>query len=361
VIYITAVNNRLLELKAETMPVKIKSQIYVPCSVFNSGELGTYAYYSRESKIATVTDGDKKLTFDMASGTTYDKNGRFYSFHAEYINNTAYLPVYYVVKLVFKDITYTYSRYESFHLVRLSRGEVLSEDEFIEGAKMPIQALLAQYYKSLAAAPTPTGTAAQPSARAYTQAPTPTPGSPTENEDRSGVKVYLAFLGLGEKTAELLDRLDGYGYKACFFASAEQIRAYPDLVRRVCGTGHTLGITIGDSPAEEYGEASRVLLSAARTVVFMTAADKKLSEERLAEAEDLGLIVWSAEPAADSVSAVLARLEKASRRCDIILDGAEPPGKASLARLLGTLELHNYTVARINELAETRLDYDKAH
>ncbi len=33
-IYITVVNNRLLALEAETMPVKKKSQIYVPCSVF---------------------------------------------------------------------------------------------------------------------------------------------------------------------------------------------------------------------------------------------------------------------------------------------------------------------------------------
>ena len=35
-IFFTAVNNTLLELTAETMPVNHNSLIYVPCSVFNS-------------------------------------------------------------------------------------------------------------------------------------------------------------------------------------------------------------------------------------------------------------------------------------------------------------------------------------
>jgi hypothetical protein len=38
--------------------------------------------------------------------------------------------------------------------------------------------------------------------------------------------------------------------QACFFASAEQLRAYPGIARRIHGTGHTLGIFIEDNPTE---------------------------------------------------------------------------------------------------------------
>jgi hypothetical protein len=358
IVYITAINNRLLPLNAETMPVKIKSQIYVPCSVFNSSELGTYSYYSRDSQIATVTDGDIKLTFDMSSGTTYDKNGRYYSFQAVYINNTAYLPVYYLTHVVFKNITYTYSRYDGFHLIRLTRGEAYGEEEFIESAKIYIQILLSQYYDSIASVQ-PTA-AVTPTAPVSTASPTPTPGGAGGSADRHGVTVYIAFLGIGSKTEAVLDRLDRYGFKACFFANAAQLREYPGLARRIYGTGHTLGILLGNSPAEEYKESSDVLRSAIGTTVFITAAGEKLVKEQLDEVKKDGLIIWCAEPASENLSSAYTRLEKAKRRFDLILDGLEPPSGNSLEKLLDMLDTYNYTVGRVNELTETRMSYVKA-
>jgi hypothetical protein len=359
VVYFTAVNNRLLELKAETMPVKIKSQIYVPCSVFNVSELGTRAQYFPDSQLAIVANETTKLYFDLSAGITYDNNGKYYKFAAAYVNNTAYLPVYYVVKEVFTDIAYTYNRYEEFHLVRLTRGDALSVEDFIGGAAMLIKIQLGQYNKSVATTePTsaPVETAAPSPTSTYAPGPKPSDGGKAAEPDRSAVTVYLAFLGLGERTGELLDRLDKHGLKACFFASAEQLKAYPDLARRICGTGHTLGILLGENPELDYSEASEVLLSAARTAVFLTAADRELSDAELEKLAAEGLILWSAQPAEGYSSYIYARLEKAKKRCDIILNGEEPPGGASIEKLLGTLEQYNYTVGRINELAETKLE-----
>ncbi len=360
VVYFTAVNNRLLELKAETMPVKIKSQIYVPCSVFNASELGTRAQYFPDSQLAIVANETIRLYFNLSTGETYDNNGKYYKFTAAYVNNTAYLPVYYVVKEVFTDIEYTYNRYEEFHLVRLTRGDALSVEDFIEAAVMLIKTQLAQYNKS-AATPEPTAppaeTAAPTAENTYAPSPSkPSGGGAAAEQDRSVVSVYLAFLGLGERTGDVLDRLDRHGYKACFFASAGQLKAYPDLARRILGTGHTLGILLGEDPERDYAEASEALLSAARTAVFLTAADRELSDGELEKLKGKGLIVWSAQPAEGYSSYIYARLEKAKRRCDIILNGEEPPGGAAVEKLLDTLAEYNYTVGRINEPTETRLE-----
>ena len=74
VVYFTAVNNTLLELSAETMPVTHNSMIYVPCSVFNSRSLNTWAYYSREGQTVLVSDGERELYFDMSAGNSHDRD-----------------------------------------------------------------------------------------------------------------------------------------------------------------------------------------------------------------------------------------------------------------------------------------------
>jgi peptidoglycan/xylan/chitin deacetylase (PgdA/CDA1 family) len=43
------------------------------------------------------------------------------------------------------------------------------------------------------------------------------------------------------KTASILDTLDRYGVKATFLVVGQMARAYPDLVRKVAGRGHTIG------------------------------------------------------------------------------------------------------------------------
>jgi hypothetical protein len=107
---------------------------------------------------------------------------------------------------------------------------------------------------------------------------------------------------------------------------------------------------------EDYKEASKVLLSAVRTAVLITAAEGKLTGDQLKELTKSGLIVWSAEQAEDYTQYIYTRLEKAQKRCDLIFNGAEPPGKANMEKLLDTLEHYNYTVGNISELTETRLE-----
>jgi hypothetical protein len=100
---------------------------------------------------------------------------------------------------------------------------------------MPIQPCWPSI-KSLAAAPTPRGRPRSPPPPRTPSADADS-GDPTENEDRSGVKVYLAFIGLAKRrpTARQVGRLRLQGL---LFASAEQIRAYPDCQARLRDGAH---------------------------------------------------------------------------------------------------------------------------
>ena len=117
-IIFTAVNNTLLELTAETMPVSHNSMIYVPCSVFNTRALDTWAYYSRGTQTVLISDGSKELTFDMSAGNSYDRDGELYPYAAIYANDTAYVPAFYVAD--FFGLGYSYIRREERYIIRIT-------------------------------------------------------------------------------------------------------------------------------------------------------------------------------------------------------------------------------------------------
>ncbi|MCM3115283.1 polysaccharide deacetylase family protein [Neobacillus sp. MER 74] len=45
-----------------------------------------------------------------------------------------------------------------------------------------------------------------------------------------------------EYTPQLLDLLKKYGVKASFFVVGSKVKAYPDIIKRMCQEGHTIGI-----------------------------------------------------------------------------------------------------------------------
>ena len=107
-VYFTAVNNTLLELSAETMPVVQNSMIYVPSSVFNTRSLSTWAYYSRGGQSVLISDGTKELYFDMSAGNSHDREENTYQYAAIYANDTAYVPAFFVAD--YFGLGYSYIR-----------------------------------------------------------------------------------------------------------------------------------------------------------------------------------------------------------------------------------------------------------
>ena len=333
-IFFTAVNNTLLELTAETMPTVHNSLIYVPCSVFNTRALNTWAYFSRGSQTVLISDGEKELYFDMSAGTSYDREENTYLYSAILRNDTAYVPAYFVAE--FFGMGYSYIRRDSWHIVRITTGSELSDEDFFTAAAPLLETRLNQYLGNQDAPvtqPTPT------------PAPTPEP-TPTPLVDRSGVSVRLCFLGLGEDSAGILDALEGES--ACFFATAEQVYAHADLVRRILGSGCSLGLLIREDPAEEWPGFCRALRDTAMTVSFLGGG---LGENKVTDAwSGCGLELYLAPEALDSAPACEQRLAAAEERCDLLLDLSLGEAK----ELLDLLWKDQYTLEAVTEVTAGR-------
>jgi len=115
--------------------------------------------------------------------------------------------------------------------------------------------------------------------------------APEAEPDASQDPVSLGFVGLREETEELLDALHASQIPAGFFLTAEDVLTHPDLVRRLHGEGHMVGIFLGADAKADYAAASRALFDAARLRTVLVTSEE---EESLRVAKDLGLIVHEA-------------------------------------------------------------------
>ena len=355
-VYFTAINNTLLALEDKTMPVKQKSVIYVPCSVFNSNELGTYAMYFRSKQLVMISDLEHTLYFDMRAGTSYDDSDETFPYAAIYQNDTAYVPTFFVAD--YFAMRYTLIRNDYATIVRVTKGDVLSDEAFLRGATAIMETRLAQYRASQETPPPATVSPAVPTAKptakpAPTPSPTPTPvplptPSPTQKPNRSSVYVYVAFLGLGESSEENAELLLECGYSPCFFVGAEDIRSHPDMIRKLRGIGCGIGILFETDLEREYEEASGLLREAAHMRTFLTACPVPLPEDPEHEPDHRDVIVWCAKEPETTAPEVIKRLDRAVDRCDLVLDGGI--GLAELRVLTDHLQTYSYSVGQITEL-----------
>ena len=155
-IYFTAINNTLLELNDQTMPINQNGTIYLPSSIFNSSELGTYCLYSRSKQQVVISDLNKILYYDMSAGNSYDDRDNSYPYAAIYHNDTAYIPAFFTAS--YFGIQVSYIRNDYAPIIRLTKGSVLSDNDFLRGAAAIMETRLAQYNTAQTAteAPEPT-------------------------------------------------------------------------------------------------------------------------------------------------------------------------------------------------------------
>lgn len=367
-IYFTAINNTILELNDKTMPVKHKGVYYVPSSVFNSTELKTYSIYFKNRQMVMLSDLDRTLYFDMGAGSCYDENDETFPYVAIYHNDTAYLPALFTADYFGIEYDYLISDYAP--VIRLTKGEVLSNDLFLVGAAAIMSSRLNQYL-SEHATPTPTETAEPTEQPVETPLPTEPPiptiqptvtpqpsitPQPTASPRpvRSNVEVYIAVLGLGNDSAAIAEMMLKRAYVPCFFLSCEEIRTQADTVRKLQGVGCGIGILIDQDPSQEYEEASILLREAARAYTFLIAAASPLTAETRDLAETTGLRFWCAQTPESDPYVLIDELDRSVDRCDLVLDGEMRIGQAT--RLADYLQADSYTVKQITELTETALE-----
>lgn len=311
-IYFTAINDNLLPLTADTMPVWVDGMLYVPYTVFDSASTGSNLRISwnqnKTRNTFTLYTLNETLVFDLTNHNAMDAHsGAVYSYRAITRNNKIYLPVYSVCN--FFGLSFSRLSTQYGYLIRIKNASVvLSDQDFVDAAASLMESRLARYNQSLA----PTEPDPEPS---------PSPSQPVTDPSHSGVKVYLAFRCTEEgRLSQILDTLDNYRYTALFLFRPGDVEALAPLVRRAVARGHSVGFLLSEDSGSltaqmEAGNASLARTACTQTCLF---AMESGSGQALT---DLGYVEY--RPNVDGVASaarVMSRVSAKTSKARILFD-----------------------------------------
>lgn len=343
-LYFTSINDSVGLLTSDTMPCWSGGILYVPYTVFNAKlnginvSLGLDASYNSRSRTVTIFNLKQMLSFDMNSNNCRDEmSGVTYDARAIMRNGRPYVPLSTVCS--FFGLEYSYNQLPYIpqgYLVRIKSADVVLDDAtFIDAGQWHINNRLRDYTQSLSSAET-------------TNPVTPsTPAGPTD-VDGSNVATYLAFrCESAEGLSGILNSLDSAKQYALFFLSPEVIEAESDLVRRMLGTGHSVGILAEDEERLEQGRLVLEELTHTRTTLAY------VPDGARAGLEEKGWVCWKEtlflEPSGTVggtafANTVLNRLGARRRTVYLTLEGGSDTARV-LSTLLRQLSSSHYTVA----------------
>lgn len=344
-LYFTGINDSVAPLTSSSMPYWSGGTLYVPYTVFDANQngvgvsLGLYTSYNHRSHIVTIFNLKQMLVFDLERGTCRDDmTGAAYDARAVMRYGKPYVPLYVVCSVFGLEYSYNQLSYISQgYLVRIKSADaVLDDGLFIDRARELINNRLRDYTQSLSPAET-----------------TPTiPVSPSEPPEVDGgnVATYLAFrCESADGLPAILNTLDGTGQYALFFLAPQVIEEEGGLVRRILGTGHSVGILAreGEEEAISRGRLALEKLAHTRTTLAY------VPDGARAGLEEQGWVCWKEilylEPG-DSVGGtafagtVLNRLGTRRRTVYLTLEGSGNTARV-LPALLRQLSSNHYTVA----------------
>ncbi len=284
-VYFTATNISLLPLNMNTMPIWVDGQIYVPASVFDrsqtGADLGVSLSRLGSSSTVILLAERKTMIFDLNTGTCKDQyDGPIPDCKAVVRKGVAFLPVAQVCAYFGLVDTYTYTRYG--YLVRIKAPNApLTDEQFVEMAS----ALMQTRAKDFIQANTPV-VPDKPNPPDLPQVPEdPPPVEPPANR----VRVYMAFrCESGEGLKSILDSMARHQAHGLFLFTPEQLAQQDDLVRRVVGQGHTIGILAEEDTREALERGNQLLGHIARTAATVTL----VPEGQRAGLEDQGWVCW---------------------------------------------------------------------
>ena len=341
----TAVNDNVLPLTADTMPIWYKSLIYVPYTVFDSGstgvDLGLSSTYDPSTATVSVYNLRQILAFDLNAGTCRDlATDTYYDVRAVMRNGRPYVPLNTVC--TFFGLSRSYNSIRQGYLLRIkNEAVVLSDSKFIEAAENLLNMRLREYNRSLnPGSDTPS-----------------TPGTDPAVEEpvtASDVSVYLAFRCTdGDSLADLLDALDAKAAYAVFFLTPQVLEEHGDLVRRMLGEGHSVGLlALGDT-----ADQTRRLLERGSELLAGTAHSRTtlamVPDEQRAALSAQGWVYWqqslSLSPTLSSgvntfSANTLRRLDRLDRQTVYLTMDADPGAVRVLPTLLRQMKNNHYLI-----------------
>ena len=252
----TATNDTLLELGS--MPITANGTVYVPGSIF-AKPFGVYYNYFDARSTAMLYNSYKQIYFDLYNGNCTDSNGTTYSASAVYKKGQVYVPLAWICW--YFNLDYSYKNGNGYgDLLRIVNGnEVLTNQQFFDAAASLMQSRYNDYFGVNTSVTT-----------------TPSPSTPNSSGNNTGTpksgSISLSFVGI--PTANFLNILDSYSLKACFFVTADDANNSPDIIRRICGTGHSIGIYCKSSVKSECDDAVTAIFEAAqKRPILITSPD----------------------------------------------------------------------------------------
>lgn len=341
----TAVNDNVLPLTADTMPIWYKSLIYVPYTVFDSGstgvDLGLSSTYDPSTATVSVYNLRQVLAFDLNAGTCRDlATDTYYDVRAVMRNGRPYVPLNTVC--TFFGLSRSYNSIRQGYLLRIkNEAVVLSDSKFIEAAENLLNMRLREYNRSLnPGSDTPSTPSTDPAVE--------------EPVTASDVSVYLAFRCTdGDSLADLLDALDAKAAYAVFFLTPQVLEEHGDLVRRMLGEGHSVGLlALGDT-----ADQTRRLLERGSELLAGTAHSRTtlamVPDEQRAALSAQGWVCWqqslSLSPTLSSgvntfSANTLRRLDRLDRQTVYLTMDADPGAVRVLPTLLRQMKNNHYLI-----------------
>lgn len=266
-IYITAVNERVLELNDETMPFLSDGVLYVSNSVFDGNDLEVRYMRNNSMGLAVLYTNTLDLRFNLEESSVSDKDGNTYTGHAIERNGYVFFPLDLVCRVFGLD--WSYNKTEIAPLIRItSDAVILSDASFISAAEGLMQSRYNDYTaKNKPSAVTPEAekpakeeTVTPPVSEEVVEETVDPPAPAIEAAD--GQRVYL--IAASKTTADTRAALEVLGSTpATFLLTVEQMED-GDLVRSLIAAGHNVALLSTDGRAEDVGEE----MERARTLLW---------------------------------------------------------------------------------------------
>lgn len=353
-IYLTAVNENLLELTSDTMPTWSNGVLYVPYTVFDGSytgiNLGISSSYSRDEGTVTLYTLQQMVVFDLNRGTCYNPlTEQTLSGRAILRNGRPYVPVAAVCS--YFGLSYSVIDIEEGYIVRIkSSGVVLSDYSFVDSAQNSIRNRIRDYNQANQSQPTP-----------GVLPPTYNPEEPDTDitvpddpVDADVIPTYLAFACEDSQgLSEILDTLDSRNQRAIFFFDAQGLEREDDLIFRILGSGYSIGLI---AQGRSTSATNRLLEEANQTlsqVAYTRTSVVLVPESQREELEAEGWICWNETASAvptqgvgtnTYANQVLKRISGNHARVYLTLDASSETARV-LPTLLRRLSEEGYGVS----------------
>ena len=342
-LYFTAVNDRMCDLKDETMPFWQNGLLYVAgATVDGPDDLGIRYSYNQEKSVAILYKGQRVLYCDLTAGTMENnRTGEQYAGSPIVRSGMVFFPITALAKIF--DLKYSSTKIAYGYLLRIrDDNAVLSDEYFIDAATDPIQKRYAQYERAHAAAEQENETPAQVE-------------TPVRRDD---LTVYL-LLPAAEEAAltQLLSTLENYQSHATLLLTPELLESAGDGVRRAAATGNAVALRIDAATADEAlaqierGNDALWRAASLRTrLVYLESADKTL-RAAVVGAGYCPITINTSDFTRSGTHWADTALKWAGRSTSVRLYlGAESGVSSALGTALSRLRAENCTIAALNEV-----------